>query len=199
MNLRQTCLAYHRSFTLKKFKIFAVAALVLAATAASAGVTSFATYDYGRAEGAPYAAGHEAQVGVKLPTALGVFDVAAVGVKSVTTKSTDSYGGEVGYSLPVRLGSLVVTGRAGLGQVESAKYYSLAAEASLPLTSSINAFAGFRHRNGFNSATPAAVNRITVGADAALTKTLTARVGYARTMANGRDANGVTTALAYAF
>ena len=42
-------------------------------------------------------------------------------------------------------------------------------------------------------------NRYTVGADMALTKSLSARLGYARTTTLGKSSNGVTTAVSYAF
>lgn len=181
-------------------KTFVLAALALAVSAASAGVTGFATYDYGRAEGSPYSARHEGQVGLKLGTAFGTFDLAAVGQEAVTRVRADSYGVEAGYSAAVRLGSVALTGRAGLGQVEHAKYYSLGAEASLPLTSTVNLFGGYRHRNGFNASTMPAVNRFTAGIDVTLAQGVSARLGYSRTIdGSGRNVNGVTSAMAYSF
>lgn len=181
-------------------KTLILAALALAVSAASADVTGFATYDYGRASGSPYLAQHEAQVGLKLGTSLGTFDVAAVGKEGVTRVRSDSYGVEAGYSLAARTQSgIALTGRVGLGQVEQAKYYSLGAEVSAPVLANANLFAGFRHRNGFTADTASAVNRVTVGADVSLTKSVSARIGYERVTAGGRDSNGVTTAVAYSF
>lgn len=177
-----------------------MAALALAVSAASAAdITGFTTYDYGRSEGSPYKALHEGQVGLKLGTSFGTFDLAAVGKEAVTNVRSDSYGVEAGYSAGFRLGPVSLTGRVGLGQVEQAKYYSLGAEASLPVTSKISLFGGYRHRNGLGNDTSIA-NRYTAGVDLALTQRVSARLGYSwATNGSGRDTNGVTSALAFSF
>lgn len=97
---------------------------------------------------------------------------------------------------------------------------SLAVTGSMKVTDSVTGFVGAEHiqskqngnvsvarvynqvvTDGFKATIndKTSINRLTVGADFALTKQLDARVGYARTFADGRQANGLTTAVSYKF
>lgn len=178
-----------------------LAALLAAASlsAAAEGLTAFTTYDYDRTATGSWAADHTAKVGVKLATSLGSFDVAGVGAQHVTTFRDNSRGAEVGYSLGTKLLGVNVSGRVAYGQLDSAKYYSMGAEAGLPLNTTFGLFAGYRHTNGLDSDTPSAANRVTLGVDVNVTKELSARLGYARSTVQGKTTNGATSAVAYKF
>lgn len=193
-------------------KSLIAAALAAASFAASAGVTGFVSYDYDRdlEKNKPWFSQHETIVGAKLGTSLGTVDGGIVVRQLVTGVRDDNLGFELGYTNGLKLGPVGVTGRVAYGRVNqvdttgggftgNSEYYSLAAEAALPVTSTVTAFAGFRHRNGLEADTPAASNRYTVGADVTLTKSLGLRVGYAHTRQAGLIFNGVTTAVSYKF
>ena len=181
-------------------KSFIAAALFAASLSASAaGLTAFAAYDYDKAESAAWSSDHVAKAGVKLGTAFGTFDAAYAGSQHVTSVRDNSRGGEVGYSLGVDLKGLVITGRAAYGQLNQTKYYSLGVEGTQQVTPAFGIFGGYRHTNGVNSTTPAAVNRYTVGVDVTLVKGVTARLGYARSVLLNEWTNGVTTAVSYKF
>lgn len=176
------------------------AALALSAFASSAaGITGYTLYDYDRNEGRPYSALHTGQVGLKLSTSLGSFDAAVLGTQAVTRTRDNSTGAEFGYSAGFNIKSLSVTGRAAVGQVDNAKYYSLGAEVAAPLSDKVSLFAGYKHTNSVSKEADVS-NRYTVGADVNVTKKLAVRLGYARTaVVNMPRANGVTTGVSYAF
>jgi opacity protein-like surface antigen len=192
-------------------KTFATLALLAIATTASAGVTAFTTYDYDRAnegQGA-WKSQHEAHVGAALGTKFGTVDAAVVGRQLVTNKRDDNLGFELGYSNGLKLGAVGLTGRVAYGQINqvdtkiggfsgNSAYYSLAAEASTPLASTVTGFVGYRFRGDANGDTPLQ-NRFTVGADVALAKNVALRAGYAFTKQNGVNYNGLTTAVSYKF
>lgn len=184
---------------MKRSLIAAVLALT-ALSSSAAGVTAYTLYDYDRNEGSPYNALHTGQVGLKLTTKLGSFDGAVIGTQAVTRTRANSTGAEFGYSLPtLRVLGVNFTGRAAYGQVDHSKYYTLGAEASLPLSEKVAVFGGYKHTNSV-SADADVSNRYTVGVDYNLTKRLALRVGYARTaVVNQPRANGVTSAVSYAF
>jgi hypothetical protein len=192
-------------------KLFTLAALALAVSAASAGVTGFTTYDYDRAnEGqGSWKSQHEAHVGAAVTTKFGTVDAAVVGRQLVTTKRDDNLGFELGYSNGLKLGPVAVAGRVAYGQINqvdtrtggfsgNSAYYSLAAEGSMKVNADVSAFAGYRFRGDANGDTPLQ-NRFTVGADLAVAKNVSARVGYAFTKQAGVNYNGLTTALSYKF
>lgn len=175
------------------------AALALTALTSSAGITGYTLYDYDRNEGSPYHGLHTGQVGLKLSTSLGSFDGAVLGTQAVTRTRANSTGAEFGYSLSGRVFGLGLTGRAAYGQVDQAKYYSLGAEASMPLSEKLAVFAGYKHTNSVSKDADVS-NRYTFGVDYNLTKKLGLRIGYARTaVVNAPRANGVTSGLSYAF
>jgi hypothetical protein len=186
-------------------------ALVATSLAATAGVTGFSTYDYDRANQGQggWQSQHELHVGAAVTTAIGTFDGAGVYRQLVTGVRDDNAGFEVGYGAGIKLGSLGLNGRAAYGQINqvdirtggfsgNSAYYSLGAEASLPVASNVTAFGGYRFRGDANGDTPIQ-NRYTVGADIAVNKALTVRAGYAFTKQGGVNFNGLTTAIAYKF
>ncbi len=194
---------------MKKFAL--AAALAIAATTASAGVTVFGTYDYDNATGGALKTYTEAHVGAALDTKLGTFDASLVGARIKSATKDDALGFEVGYTNGLKLGAVSLKGRAAYGRLNqvdttgaggftgNTEYYSLAAEASLPLTQAITGFVGYRHRNGLEADTPSAQNRFTAGVDVALTQKLAVRVGAAHTRQAGQTFNGLTTAVSYKF
>lgn len=194
-------------------KILAMAALAVAAVSANAaGLTGFATYDYDRANAGQgsWKSQHEVKTGVALGTQFGTVDAAVVGRQLVTNVRDDNLGFEVGYSNGLKLGTVSLTGRAAYGQINNvdlrtaqfsgnSSYYSLEAVGSMPVTDTLSVFAGFRHRNGLNVATPAYSNRTTVGVDYALNKSVVLHAGYAFTKQADVNYNGLTTAVSYKF
>lgn len=190
-------------------KLITAVALAASAAYATAGVSVFGTYDYDRVNSS--GSYTEAHVGAALATKLGTFDAAVVGARINAGAYDDALGFEVGYTNGLKLGAVSVKGRVGYGRLNqvdtvargftgaNTEYYSLAAEAGLPLTQSVSAFVGYRHRNGLDAQTPAAQNRYTAGVDVALTKSLAVRAGVAHTRQAGAEASGVTTAVSYKF
>lgn len=194
-------------------KSLIAAALAVASFAATAGVTGFVSYDYDRdlEKNKPWLSQHEAVVGAALGTKFGTVDGGLVVKQLVTGVRDDALGFELGYTTPaVKLGPVAVAVRAGLGRVNqidvggggfkgNSSYYSLSANASMPIAQNITGFVGFRHRNGMNADTPASSNRLTVGADLTVAPKVVLSVGYAQTWQNGLNLNGVTTAVSYKF
>jgi len=191
-------------------KLIALTALALAATASYAGTSAFVTYDYDRANGDQGGSQQEVAVGVAVATVVGTLDGALLGKRHSFGQRDDGLGFEVGYSNGLTVMGVDLTGRAAYGRINqidvdgggftgNAQYYSLAAEASLPVTSSIDAFVGYRHRNALNEDTPAAINRWTAGADLSLSKSFSVRLGYAHTRQADRVMNGLTSAVQYKF
>lgn len=184
-------------------KFIALAALAVAtASASAADLSAFATYDYDNLQNASGVFMHRGQVGVKAGFgSLGAVDVSAVGgrVFAAGTSASDQ-GMEVGYSNGLTVGKVGLTGRLGYAHLNESGANVLRASVvgSYPLTEKLSAVAGLEHVrvNG-----DAAANRFTVGADYALTKTVSVRAAYARTNIVGasNDANGLTTTVSYKF
>lgn len=192
-------------------KIFATLALIALATTASAG-TAFTTYDFDHANrGQGFDSQNEVHVGAAFDTKYGVFDAAVVGrqLSPADGARDNGLGLEVGYSKGIKLGAVTVTGRAALGRVNfvdtnyggfsgNTQYYSLAAEAAMPIATNVSGFVGYRFRDTFSDTGPSQ-NRYTVGADFALTKAVSLRAGYAFSKQDGVTSNGLTTAISYKF
>lgn len=191
-------------------KTLIAAALALSAAAASAGVTVFGTYDYDRAEGGALKTTTEAHVGAAVDTKLGTFDASVVGARLNAGAYDDALGFELGYTNGFKLGNVGLKGRAAFGRLNqvdtvvggfsgNTKYYSLSAEAGLPVSSTLAGYVAFRHRNGLEADTPSAQNRYSVGADLTLAKNLAVRVGVNHTRSAGEKFNGVSTAVSVKF
>lgn len=181
------------------------AALAIAATTASAG-TAFITADhvYDDAATRTRSTVTEVATGAAFGTKVGTVDGAIVARRTSTTRTDEALGFEVGYSNGLKVGQVTVKGRAAYGRLNQVAtgnnaYYSLGAEASLPVAPNATAFAGYRHRNGLNSATTDAANRFSTGIDLQLSKTVGARIGFVHDRAGATVANGITTALTYGF
>jgi hypothetical protein len=193
-------------------KIFALAALTLAVSAASAaGLSAFGTYDYDRANknATGWNSQHEAHEGIALSTVLGTVDASLAERELVTSTRDKNLGFELGYSNGLSLGPVALVGRASYGRENlvnadgggftgNSEYYGLSAEADLKV-GSVTTFAGYRYRHGLNAQTVRASDRYTVGAELPITKSVAARVGYALTKQDGYTMNGITTALTYKF
>lgn len=189
-----------------------IAVTLLAATSAFAGITATTSYDYDNVNSSKnkLTAQHEGTLGLAYGTKFGTVDAAVTGRRLDTANNDYNLGFEVGYTNGIKLGAVNLKGRAAYGrfnQVETktagfsgnSSYYSLAAEASTPITKQVTAFGGVRMRNGINAETPGISTRYTAGVDVAVVKGLTARVGYAFTKQEGLNLNGITTAVSYAF
>lgn len=184
-------------------KLIAMAALAVAATSASAaGLSAFATYDYDNLQNASGVFMHRGQAGMKAEFgALGAFDVSAVGGRVFAGgASASDQGLELGYSNGFTLGKVGITGRLGVAHLNESKLDVLRASVvgSYPLTGKISAIAGVEHVRVEGDA---AANRFTLGADFAVTKTVSVRAAYARTNIVGAtsDANGLTATINYKF
>jgi len=194
---------------MKKFAL--ATALAIASFTASAGVTVFGTYDYDRAEGGALKTYTEANIGAALETKLGTVDGSVVVGRLNAGAYDDALGFEVGYTNGLKLGNVGLKGRAAYGRLNqvdttgaggftgNTEYYSLAAEAGLPVSSTVSGFVGYRHRNGLESDTPSVQNRYSAGVDLTVAKGLAVRVGVAHTRQDGEKFNGVTTAVSYKF
>lgn len=192
-------------------KLLATLALSLASVSSfAAGPVIGATYDFDRANGDGYRGTHEAKVSIAQPTSLGTFDAGLLGARYRGVRTTDDANGfELGYSNGLAVGRVGLTGRLGYGRMNqidangggftgNTNYWSGAVEASTPVVGSLNAFAGYRHRNGFGSALQAQ-NRYTLGVDYAVNKSVALRAGYAHTRQGTLVYNGLTTAATYNF
>jgi hypothetical protein len=192
-------------------KIFAITTLALAATSAFAGITGTVSYDYDRANAGQgvWKSQHEVHTGVALGTKFGTFDGAVTGRQLVTNARDNNVGFEFGYSNGVKLGAVSVTGRAAYGQFTevdttvggfhgNSAYYSVGAEAAMPVAKTVTGFVGYRFRGDANGDTPVQ-NRYTAGVDMSVNKSVSARVGYAFSKQDGIIYNGVTTAVSYKF
>lgn len=185
-------------------KTILAAAILGTAFAASAGTTAFVNYDITQNNGGPQ---WEALVGVSQLTQLGTFDG---GLKRNRFVSSDrSNGFEVGYSNGLKVNQVDLIGRVAYGRdnnidaggggfTGNSQYWSVGAEASTFLTTDLRGFVGYRFRDRLNSDTPNQ-NRFTVGVDYAISKAITARVGYAYYRQVGQSFNGLTTSVSYAF
>lgn len=192
-------------------KTFAVFVLAAFTAVASAGPMAFVTYDYDSANGnVALKSQQETQVGLAVNTQLGTFDGSVVERQLLTGVRDNGLGFEVGYTNGIKLGRVDLKGRAAYGRVNqlntrgggftgNSQYYSLGAEASLPVTNTITGFVGYRFRDGLNAATPAVQNRFTIGADFAINENIALRAGYAFTKQAGQTFNGLTAAVAYTF
>lgn len=189
-------------------KLITAVALAASAAYATAGVTAFGIYDYDRVNSSSTYT--EAQVGVAVDTKVGTFDAAVVGARINAGAYDDALGFEVGYTNGLALGPVGLKGRVGYGRLNqvntvgggftgaNTEYYSLGAEAGLPLTKNVSAFVGFRHRNGLDSQTPSSNNSYAAGVDVAFGK-VGVRVGALHVRQAGAKSTGVTTAVSYKF
>jgi hypothetical protein len=184
-----------------KKTIFA-AALALAATASFAQVTTaFVKYDYDRAEDGVWLSGHRGVMGAayKLPQQFGFVDAGIV-VNQIVTDERETGGGvEIGYSNGVKIESVTLTGRVAYQAATDLKTWRASVEAAVPLAPGIGAFAGYEYLDTKFRDDPQQGDRFTIGADLAINKQYSVRVGYAYMSAEGRSSNGLTTALSYKF
>ena len=193
-------------------KLFATLSLALmTASSMAAGPTVGVSYDLNLARGnvAGFDKAHEAKVFVSQETKLGTFDAGLLGARFSATKNDNANGFEVGYSNGFAYQKFGITGRVGYGRLNSidpngggftgnSSYVSLGVEGSMPVTNSMNAFVGYRHRNALGD-DMYAQNRVTAGIDYALNKSFAVRAGYAHTRQASYKANGITAAVSYSF
>jgi hypothetical protein len=180
-------------------------ALVASTFAASAmTVTGTAKYDYDRAESFPVSL-HRGTVSVGFGFgALGTVDAGAVvdQARGYGAHATGD-GFELGYTNGVKFGAFGLSGRAGYSRVADENGHinvtSLAANASYALTPTVSLVGGVEHLRLRTDIGNAIANRATIGAEVAVTKNVSVKALYARTRAEGYNANGLTTAVSYKF
>lgn len=184
--------------------------LSLAAMTASAGPVVGLQYDADRANGSGFNVAHEGKLSIAQDTKLGTIDGGLIMSRyNGATTSDNANGFEVGYSNGFALGQVGLKGRAAYGRMNridangggftgNASYVSLAAEAAVPLTPTLNGFVGYRHRRALDDGMYAQ-NRYTAGVDYAINKNIALRAALAHTTQGGLKYNGVSTGISYAF
>ena len=193
-------------------KILASLSLAIAAsTALAAGPVVGLQYDFDRANGDGFKGTHEAKVSIAQDTKLGTFDAGLLGVRFRGSNTDDDANGyELGYSNGISYRQYGIKGRVAYGRLNqidpnggggftgNGEYYSLGVEGAVPVTTNVNAFVGYRHRNALNADTPNQ-NRYTAGFDYAASKDIGIRLGYAHTRQADRVYNGLTAGVSYNF
>ena len=192
-------------------KLIVTSIFAAASFSAAAGVTGFTGLNYDRANSGQFMRSqYELTAGASMPTKFGTVDGALVATQLNSVGRDDGLGFEIGYSNGLKFGKVSLTGRAAYGRVNqvdtlgggfagNTQYYSLGAEASMPVAKNVTGFVGFRHRNGLDADTPAASNRYSLGADVLLNKKSTVRLGYTHTRQASETLNGFTTSINYKF
>ena len=171
--------------------MLALVALSISSASAATGFYNYSYLDFGTAQTT-----HESQVGLKFTGPLSLALDGELVRQSVNQSSKTGFEGGVTVPL-VKLGSMTSAARLGYGQIENSKYYSVSADVTLPISSSVGLFANVRHRNGISRDVPSAVNRVAVGFDAKLAKNLSARIGYEAERINRVNGQGVVLSLNY--
>lgn len=185
----------------------ALLSVVTLASAATPGLVGYAAYEANNAAGR-HGTTQELSTGLAYTNLYGTFDGSIVGNRYTLGRNDSTLGFEIGYSNQVKLPVGALIGRVGYGRKndvnskagtfnENVQYYNLGAEYQLPLSTNITGFAGFRHENAMDSASYVE-NRVSAGADFALTKKVNARVGVTHST-GGNTYNGITTAISYKF
>lgn len=177
----------------------AIASLSATAFAASPTVDASFSRDYGS----------ESKLTVSQATNVGTFDI---GVLSTRYRQTvpgmdDSSGYELGYSNGTKVGPFALTGRIGYGRLtdvnggggffQSTNYVTIGGEAKLPVTSNINAYANYRHRNPRGDGP--IQNRVQAGAEFAVAKGVAARLGVSHARQFNDKGTGVNVSVNYTF
>jgi hypothetical protein len=192
-------------------KILTAVALAAAALTATAQVRGFASYDYDNATSGPQYSQHEANIGMAASMGPGFADISFIS-RWLVTGYTDYTGGfNVGYTMSTQQQGITLKGRAGFGLLggvqtdkggwdssENYSFYSLSAEASMPLNQQVGGFVGYRWRGALNDSGPNQ-QRVTLGLETPLVNGVVGRVGYAYTYQNGYNWNGLTTEVGYKF
>lgn len=197
-------------------KIFAIVALA-AATAASAGpVTGTLKYDYDKLSGAGVWGSSHVVLG-SLKYDFGNFGSVDAGLGAgrlyAGPLAADGNGFELGYSRGMDVGPVSLTGRVSfrnteipLGQTRlNGDTWRFAVEGSMPVAKGVRGFVGYDHgrtRTELNGTTNKTLdNKVSLGVDVDVTKTVSTRVGITRTDLTGTSANynGLTAAVNYKF
>jgi len=184
-------------------KTFIFAACVLAAPVAQAQLSAIAQYDFNRQGSRSWT---ETALGIAFDTEVGRVDASFIKNSGLPNQSTDAHGFELGYSTQLDTALGAVTGRVGFGRrnlidgnlgsfTAVHRYYTLSLEHSAALSSNINTFINFRHRNGLNSAP--VDNRLSAGFDFSVAS-ITARLGYGVTRSSSTS-HGIHTSISYNF
>jgi len=179
-------------------KLLTAISLAIAATFAVANPIGFINYDYGSNSSKAL---QEVTIGGSTQGPWGIWDL------GVLYQSLDSNGSatglELGFNKGVKVGAVTLKGRLGLGYVDGETngdgFYSASAEAELPLTQRVGAYANYRYRNTFSSDLSWRSNRAAIGLDFLIAPRTGLRVGYVSTEQNDVRYNGATVTLAHQF
>ena len=177
--------------------------------AIAAGPVIGVQYDFDRANGDGYKGNHEAKLSVAQDTKLGTFDAGLIGARfRGSVASDDANGFEVGYSNGFAYGQFGLKGRLGYGRMNqidpngggftgNTNYWSAGVEGAMPVSTAVNAFVGYRHRNGGDNITTQ--NRYLLGVDYAVTKSIALRGAFAHTRQGVHVFNGLQAGASYSF
>lgn len=198
-------------------KLFTIAALTLAtATAMASNLTGTVKYDYDKLSGAGVWGSSHVVLG-SLKYDFGNYGSVDAGIGAGRLYSgslaVDGNGFELGYSRGMNVGPVALTGRVSfrnteipLGQTRlNGDTWRFAVEGSMPVTNGVRGFVGYDHgrtRTELNGTTTKTLdNRLSLGVDVDVTKTVSTRVGFTRTDLTGTSANynGLTAAVSYKF
>ncbi len=176
----------------------AIASLSATAFAASPTVDASFSRDYGS----------ETKLTVAQPTNIGTFDIGLLSTRYNQFRGHDkSSGYELGYSNGTKIGPVALTGRLGYGRLtdveggggfdQSTNYVSYGAEAKLPLSSNVAAYANYRHRNPRGDGP--VQNRVQAGAEFAVARGVSARLGVSHARQLKDEGTGVNVSVNYSF
>lgn len=185
-------------------KIVLAAAIVAFSVSASAKLGAFVDVEYDNANsGQALNSQYEVRTGVTYATKLGMVDGALLGKRIRSNIDDNGLGFEIGYTNGLQVGPVAVTGRLGYGRVNriettgaggfsgNSEYYSIGVQGALPVTKTLTATAGFRHRNALDADTPAAANRFAVGLSFSPLSKLTINTALTHTRQAGVQFNGL--------
>ena len=194
-------------------KILTALALSLAALTASA-TSLVVEYFYHAVANTPagYTHNQYGYVGIVQPTKFGTFDAGLQGAGATTRGvGTDRQSGwEVGYSYALPVGKFNVIPRiatgamnridpAGAGFTLNARYWLASVEGQLPLNDKLGVYTSYSHMNSINADSIARANRVQVGVDYAVTKSIGVRAGYSYQKFAEDNLNGVVLIGTYSF
>jgi len=180
---------------LKKFLI--AISLAAASAFAAANPTGFINYDQASGDSKTL---QKLLVGVAQSTSWGVLDFSVIHQRIESSSAT---GAEVGLTNGVKLGPVTLRGRLSLGygsgETEDAGFYSVGAEAQVPVAQQVGLYANYLYRDAFGSSVDWSSSRASVGLDFAVGARTNLRVGYISAEQGDIRFNGGTVTVAYQF
>lgn len=180
--------------------------IALALLASVAAHATTLTVEYDRDRVAHTANEQTVWVGLKQSTPVGVFD-GKLQRALPSSLAGHQTGWELGYSLPVTVGSLTLQPRLGVGSAfyqnpayaVNARYVRPGIEARLPLVGSLGGYASYDYTKGINSVANVHTQRVQAGVDYAVTPSFGVRAGLSHKNDGAQRTNGVVLVGSYSF